>query len=114
MVQELVKESVESVPPAKPGAQARIILKFFVIWLSALAALVVIALLTNIEWARRHIETALCQSFHRQVRLGRLSWSFGLHGLSIDSDRFVMKEKDGSPFISSGPFEIGLAFLPLF
>jgi hypothetical protein len=115
MVQEqLIKDNFESLHAPEQGPTGRIILKFFALWLGSLAILVGIALLTNIEWARRHVETAIRQSFHRQVRLGRLSWSFGLHGLAIDSDRFVMLEKDGGPFISSGPSEIGIAFLPLF
>ncbi len=116
MVQEpLTRESVEEPQPADESRlKFRIILKFFAMWLSSLAVLVVIALLSNIEWARRHIETALRQSFHRQVHLGRLSWSFGLQGLAIDTDRLELKEeKTGAPFISSGPSEIGIAVLPL-
>lgn len=116
MLQEQVKEeSFEDVSAPDPAPNARIIIKFFTLWFSSLAILVVIALLSNIEWARGRIETAFCQTFHRQVKLGRLSWSFGLDGLAIDSDRLEMKEQDGkSPFISSGPTEIGIAFLPLF
>ncbi len=114
MQEQLVKETADSVPPQDEGPKLRIILKFFGLWFSSLAILVVIALLCNIEWARRHIESSLSQSFHRQVILGRLSWTFGLQGLAIDSDRFEMKEKDGNPFISSGPSEIGIAVLPLF
>ena len=116
MVQEqLVKDSVDNGATPKMGLalQLRIVMRFFTIWLSSLAVLVVIALLSNIEWARKHVETALNQSFHRQVRLGRLSWSFGLQGLALDSDRFEMKDRDGSPFVTSGPAEIGIAFLPL-
>lgn len=116
MVQEqLVEDSLENPPqPDEAGLKLRIVLKFFAFWLSSLAILLVIALLSNIEWARRHIETALCQSFHRKVGLGRLSWSLGLQGLAIDTNKFEMKEENSSPFIKSGPSEIGIAVLPLF
>ncbi|MBX9688786.1 MAG: AsmA-like C-terminal region-containing protein [Candidatus Obscuribacterales bacterium] len=115
MIQEqLTKDSVDEVPAVEAGAKLAIIIKFFTLWLSSLVILLVIALMSNIEWARRHIETALQQSFHREVHLGRLSWSIGLHGLAIDSDRFEMREKDKSPFIKSGPSEIGIAVTPLF
>ena len=101
-------------PPDEAGLKLRVVLKFFCFWLSSLAILLVIALLCNIEWARPHIETALYQSFHRKVHLGRLSWSFGLHGLAIDTNKFELTELNGSPFIKSGPSEIGIAMLPLF
>ena len=112
-MQELAVENSTENGPHEKGARTRIVLKFFTLWLSSLVILVVIALLSNIEWARRHIATALCQSFHRNVELGRLSWSFGLQGLSIDTDRLEITDRDGGPFIVSGKSEIGIAFLPL-
>lgn len=113
-MQELaVDNSAEKGPHNDQGPRMRVVLKFFALWLSSLVILVVIALLSNIEWARRHIATALCQSFHRNVTLGHLSWSFGLQGLSIDTDRLEIKDRDGGPFIIAGKSEIGIAFLPL-
>lgn len=107
-------EKEASPPQNEEALRVRVIIKFFTIWLSSLLAIIVIALLSNIEWARRHIETQLCQSFHRKVHLGRLSWSLGLQGLAFDTDRFEMKEENGNPFIISGQSEIGIAVLPLF
>lgn len=113
-VQEpLVDETVQNSSPTAEGKKLVIVLKFLSMWLGSILILVAIALLSNIEWSRKHIETALSSSFHRQVRLGKLSWSFGLHGLAIDSNRFEMQEKDGTNFIKSGPSEIGIALLPL-
>lgn len=100
-------------PPNDQGPRMRVVLKFLSLWLGSLVILVCIALLSNIEWARRHIATALCQSFHRNVTLGRLAWSFGLQGLSIDTDRLEIRDRDGGPFIIAGKSEIGIAFLPL-
>lgn len=116
LLQDEPQEAVENQAPppiSEEALRARIIIKFFSIWLSSLFALLIIALLSNIEWARRHIETSLSQSFHRQVHLGKLSWTLGWQGLAIDTDKFEMKEEDGNPFISSGHSEIGIAVLPL-
>ncbi len=116
MVQErLVSENSleDSPPPDESGLKLRVILKFLSLWIMSLLMLVAIALLSNIEWARRHIENALCQTFNRKVELGKLSWSIGLHGLAIDSDHLEMKGKKGEPFVSAGPSEIGIALLPL-
>ena len=88
--------------------------RFLAGWLASMVLLFGVALLVNIEWARPQIEGQLSSSFHRQVRLGRLSWTLGLNGISVNTDRFVMNDKDGGPCIKSGPSEIGIAFLPLF
>lgn len=88
--------------------------RFVVGWLASVVLLFGVALLTNIEWARPQIEGQLSTSFHRQVRLGRLAWTLGLNGISVNTDKFVMNDRDGGPCIKSGQSEIGIAFLPLF
>jgi hypothetical protein len=88
--------------------------RFVAGWLVSLVLLLGVALLANIEWARPQIEGQLSASFHRRVHLGRLAWTLGLNGISVNTDRFVMDDKDGGPCIKSGPSEIGIAFLPLF
>jgi hypothetical protein len=90
------------------------VFRFLSTWLFFLGILVVIALLSNLEWARPKIEESMSESFHRQVKLGNLSWVLGLNGLAISTNKLEMIEKDGKPFIISGPSEIGVAFLPLF
>lgn len=91
-----------------------IVVKFLVGWIASVLFLIVLALLTNIEWARPHIENSLEQSFHRNAKLGRLAWHLGLNGLAIDTNRFELEGKDGEKFIRSGHSELGIAFLPLF
>ncbi len=113
MTQHLAVEPPET-EAATHDQKMRIVAKFLRWWLGSVLALVVVALLTNIEWARPHIESALEQSFHRTARLGRLSWHLGLNGLSIEASRFVLEDLDGSRFIESGPSQMGIAFLPLF
>lgn len=90
------------------------VFRFVTTWFGFLLILVVIALLTNLEWARPKIQESMSESFHRRVQLGRLSWVLGLNGLAISTDRLALIEKSGSPFIVSGQSEIGIAFLPLF
>lgn len=91
-----------------------IVLRFLGSWLFGLLVLVGIGLLSNLEWARPKIQEAMSESFHRQVKLGDLSWMLGLNGLAISTDRLSLIEADGKPFIISGKSEIGVAFLPLF
>lgn len=91
-----------------------IVVKFLVGWIASVMFLIVLALLTNIEWARPHIEKSLQQSFHRNAKLGRLAWHLGLNGLAIDTNRFVLEGRNGENFIRSGHSELGIAFLPLF
>ena len=90
------------------------IFRFLTAWAAFMVVLVGISLLTNLEWARPKVEQAMSDSFHRKVRLGWLSWTLGLNGLAISTNKLSMMEADGKPFILSGPSEIGIAFMPLF
>ncbi len=91
-----------------------IAVRFITGWVASLVLIFGVALLMNIEWARPQIEGQLSSAFHRQVRLGRLSWTLGFNGISVNTDRFIVKDTDGGPCIKSGPSEIGIAFTPLF
>ncbi|MBY0356468.1 MAG: AsmA-like C-terminal region-containing protein [Candidatus Obscuribacterales bacterium] len=109
----MVEKSPDSAtPPPKGGGS--FVAKFIFMWLGSLIVLAAIALLANIEWVRPHLEDSLSSAFHRNVRLGRLSWALGFNGLFVETNKFVVREKNGQPFILSGPSEIGIAFLPLF
>ncbi len=70
-------------------------------------------LLTNIDWARPQVEEMLSRSLNRNIRLGRITWALGLNGLAIAAESVQVKELDDSPFLASGPSEMGVAFLPL-
>lgn len=113
MTQDLAVQA----PDTDAGIQQQktgIVVKFLLGWVASVLILVVVALLTNIEWARPHIEKSVEQSFNRSARLGRLSWHLGLNGLAIDTNRFVLEGRNGEDFIESGRSELGVAFLPLF
>jgi len=75
--------------------------------------LVFTAFLINIDWTRPKIEAMMSESFHRKVKLGALSWTLGLNGISIWTNQLTASGEDGEPFVRSGPSEIGVAFLPL-
>lgn len=105
-------------PPEQTDSDQRgryvvFVARFLLSWLCSLALLVGTAFLLNIDWARPKIESVMSESFHRQVRLGALSWSLGLNGISIWTDKLTADGIDGEPFIRSGPSEIGMAFLPM-
>jgi AsmA-like C-terminal region len=91
----------------------RIIARFLASWLAGMGVIAVIALMTNLEWARPQVEQAMADSFHRRVTLGHLSWMLGLNGLSIWTNKLSLTESDGKPFVVAGESEIGVAFLPL-
>ncbi|MBY0546848.1 MAG: AsmA-like C-terminal region-containing protein [Candidatus Obscuribacterales bacterium] len=110
-------QDIVDVPESSAGLHKQkvdIVVKFLVGWIASVMFLVVLALLTNIEWARPHIEKSLQQSFHRNAKLGRLAWHLGLNGLAIDTNRFILEGRNGENFIRSGHSELGIAFLPLF
>jgi uncharacterized protein involved in outer membrane biogenesis len=105
----------EDAAPLKSGfATPQIIRKFMAMWLAFIVILVGVALLVDIDWAKPYCQAALTQMFHRKVRIGHLSWSFGLNGLEVDTTKLAVFEKDGSPFLIAGNSEIGIGILPLF
>ena len=93
---------------------ARIVAKFLVTWLAAIGVLCVLALLTDINWARPFMQNALKETMHRQVQLGPLKWSFGLNGLAVETKKMTVTEMDGRPFLVADRSEIGIAVAPLF
>jgi hypothetical protein len=92
----------------------RVVGKFLATWMGFIVVLIGIAFLIDLEWARPEIEKTVGQAFHRPVKFGKLSWTLGLNGLAISTDKLSMTEADKRPFIDSGHSEIGIAFLPLF
>ena len=97
-----------------PSSRYRIIIaKFLGGWLISLILLFATAFLVNIDWARPKIEAMMSETLHRKVELGALSWSLGLNGISIWTNKLTATGKEGEPFMRSGPSEIGAAFLPL-
>lgn len=92
---------------------AAIAIRFLATWLFYLAWLVVVALLVDINWARPVLQRSLAESLHRHVSLGKLSWTFGLDGIAVDTKELVILEPSGEPFMTAGESEIGIALLPL-
>ncbi len=91
---------------------APIVVKFLALWLISVVVIAGVALLTDINWTRRYMQKALAETLHRDVRLGRLTWSFGLNGLAIDTTKLNVTDH-GQPFLSAADSEIGIAVLPL-
>ena len=93
---------------------ARVVAKFLLTWVGFLGILVCLALLTDINWARPFMQNALHDTMHRNVRLGRLQWSFGLNGLAVATEKMIITELDDKPFLTADHSEIGIAVAPLF
>lgn len=90
-----------------------LVVQFLATWLLFIVLITGTVLLMNVDWARPQMEELLSQSLNRKVLLGKMSWNLGLNGLAIATDKMQVKELNGSPFLYSGPSEIGVAFLPL-
>jgi uncharacterized protein involved in outer membrane biogenesis len=86
---------------------------FLTVWLSFMAIIFVIAMLTDIDWSKSRLEKLLGAAIHRKVSFGHLSWSFGLHGLAIETNKFNVYEENGAPFLSAGRSQLGMALRPL-
>lgn len=95
-------------------APLQIIRKFMAMWLAFVVILIGVALLVDIDWAKPYCQTALTQMFHRKVRIGHLTWSFGLNGLEVETTKLAVYEPNGAPFLIAGTSEIGIGILPLF
>jgi hypothetical protein len=92
---------------------AFVVAQFIGLWLVSLAVVFVAAFLMNVDWARPQIEQQMADAFHRQVKIGRLSWNLGLNGLAIATDKMSLNERDGKPFFTANRSEIGVAFFSL-
>ncbi|HEY9773966.1 MAG TPA: AsmA-like C-terminal region-containing protein [Planktothrix sp.] len=101
------------VPKATPKQVTPFVIRFVVMWLAFVVVLCGLALLTNINWALPFMQEALGETLHRDVTLGKMSWSFGFDGLEIDTRKLIVKEHDGRPFLNAGNSGIGIAFTPL-
>ena len=112
-----VSSELQSLPLAKALLQQRantsIAYKFLSTWLLSVVLLIAIALITNVDWAKPFLQRQISGMIHRQVRLGHLSWSFGLNGLAVETNRLVIKTDAGGDFLTSAHAEMGVAFVPL-
>jgi hypothetical protein len=86
---------------------------FVSVWLFFSSIVFLIAILTDINWARPNLEDFMASSLHRNVKLGHLYWHFGFKGLTLETSRLLVAEPSGEPFLMAGNCEIGLAFWPL-
>ena len=88
--------------------------RFLLTWLSFIGMLAVLALLTDINWAKSFMQEQMAESLHRKVELGKLGWNLGLDGLAVETKSLSVSDPSGAPFLKSKHSEIGIAFLPLF
>ena len=88
-------------------------MSFVLAWLSFSLIIFVITILADINWTRPGLEQLLGQAVHRNVKLGRLSWHFGLHGFSVYTSRLLVAERSGEPFLMTGNCEIGFSLWSL-
>lgn len=98
---------------AEKSATRPLAIKFMIFWLLSVAMLCVVALALNADWCKPQFETALSQLFHRKVRLGHMSWSFGFNGLAIATNKVEVDEMNDAPFLRAQRTEIGVSFRPL-
>jgi len=82
-------------------------------WVLSITSLCFVALALNADWCRPQFESSLSQLFHRKVKLGHISWSFGFNGLAIATNKIAVDEMDDAPFLRAQRTEIGVAFRPL-
>lgn len=104
----------DDVPLKSTFAPIKIIRKFMAMWLTFIVILIGVALLVDIDWAKPYCQAALTQMFHRKVKIGHLTWSFGLNGLEVETSKLAVYESNGAPFLIAGSSEIGIGILPLF
>src|SRR5579862_7078839 len=88
--------------------------QFSLLWLLFMAIIFIIAMLINIDWSRNRLEALLTETIHRKFQLGHLSWTFGLNGLCLTTNRLSIQEYNGRPFFHAGVSEIGIAVTSLF
>ena len=103
----------EAVPLKRNFTPFKIVRKFLALWIAFIGILIGLALLVDIDWAKPYCQRALTQMFHRNVRIGHLTWSFGLNGLEVDTTKLAVFEANGAPFLIAGNSEIGIGILPL-
>ncbi len=106
------KERETTTPQSSPSLR-RIIAKFLLMWFSFVLILIGVALITNIDWARRYLQEKLSETLHRNVRVGHLWWHLGLNGLAVGSNKLKIYGADGKPFLTSDKAEVGIAFRAL-
>ncbi len=104
------ENSAQSVGTVKPISIAY---KFLLAWFVFIGLLFAIALITNIDWAKPFLQRQISQMIHREVKLGHLAWNFGLNGLAVETNRLIIKDEDGSDFLTAAHAEMGVAFVAL-
>lgn len=112
----VITTEIESTKTSTTFKRARLgilIAQFIAMWLLFVGLLAGTAFLLNIDWARPKLQEVMSEALKRQVKLGQLSWSLGLNGLSLSTSKISLTALSGEPFANAGPSEIGLAFLPL-
>ncbi|PWT95706.1 MAG: hypothetical protein C5B53_11015, partial [Candidatus Melainabacteria bacterium] len=97
----------------RPFRVAWLAVQFTSLWLCFMVIIFGIALLTNIDWSRNRVEAMISNTTHRQIRLGRLSWIFGINGAAVQAHDLRVYDPDGTPFLTAGRTEIGIALRPL-
>jgi len=91
----------------------RYILRFLFVWIMSLVFIAFISLLSDVNWAKPHLEAKLEQELNRRFKLGRLTWCLGLNGIQIQTSSMQVDELTGEPFISSERADIGVSVLGL-
>lgn len=97
----------------RPFRVAWLAFQFVSLWAFFMVIIFSIALLTNIDWSRNRVEAMISTTTHRHIRLGRLSWVFGINGAAVQAHDVRVYDADGTPFLTAGRTEIGIALRPL-
>jgi hypothetical protein len=65
------------------------------------------------KWDEKRIAQLVGDTIHRQVKLGKSSWQFGIEGIQFTFASVAINELNGAPFIHSGESQFSLALTPL-
>jgi len=95
------------------GLPTLYIIKFLLLWFLSLIVVLAVTLLSDINWTRPYVERQLGEALNRKVELGKLYWSIGASGATIETRRLNIRELDGKPFLSAQDSELGISVMAL-
>ncbi|MBZ0190025.1 MAG: hypothetical protein K8F91_27540, partial [Candidatus Obscuribacterales bacterium] len=91
----------------------RFIVQFLLVWPLTLPVIAAVSLLSDINWTRPYMEDQLEDFLKRDVSLGKVYWSLGLNGVSIETTSLTINELGGQPFLTTKRSEVSVSVLPL-
>lgn len=85
------------------------IVRFLALWFLSLFVVLIVTLLSDVNWTRPYLEKRLAAALDRDVKLGKLTWAFGSNGITVETRRLEIKGLTGEPLLTAGDSEIGVS-----